>query len=167
MNRNKYPTTAEIDDAWAARISANSACFAEWDCRLASENLPSDIPLIPREFRGLTRRRRFCDNSALAEIELAQPWGSQRVNKGPSVRDGLARQAALKIEVNHLTGLDAEVWQLYCAGIPERAIAKKLGRSLRFIYERHLGPLLARFALPHRKFPIKHRFNKKGNKKAK
>jgi hypothetical protein len=144
---------------------------AYWNARLAAEGLGhvtdkgkvlEDLPPIPREVAGLNRSRRYEDNTALLDAELAKPWQEQAANRatpGAEHHDRAGRlDEARKVDASGLRGTDREVWALYVQGATERQLAAALGVSRRVLYGHFLGPLLRRFRLPHRAFREDRRF---------
>jgi hypothetical protein len=122
--------------------------IAFWNARGSTDVPPEELPLIPRPRAGLSARGAARFEGDLDARTLASPPAPPKVRRSgrPTPGDAASRreQAQDFLLRGSMTKQEREVWIAYCAGLSEREIAARAGRSLYWLQTRLLGPLKVR-----------------------
>ena len=152
----------------------------DWETILAREVGPEELPMIPRPHRpGGMRpdgtRAKFeseLDGQALERPPppprppaLGGPPGRRR----PGDRDEQTRLAQDYLRHGEMTGQEREAWTLYCAGVSERRIAARVGRSQLWVRNHLLLPIREKAGMapaPHSQHRRANRYTPRPKNKA-
>lgn len=135
--------------------SARSA--DRWERALADAGMPAELAPIPRPHLGEGARARFesdgSEVSAALDVPPPVPRSKRPGRPYPGDREAEMEQARDLLRNGKLKGVEREAWIWFCAELPEREIAQRLGRSQFWVRTWLLGPLKERAGMHPGWFP--------------
>ena len=136
-------------------MSARPVDPRRWERMLEDENMPAEVAPIPRPHSVGGRAGKW-ESSAVEAVMDRPPSAPASKRPGrpyPGDREAEMEQARDLLRNGKLKGLEREAWIWFCAGLPEREIAARCGRSQFWVRTWLLGPLKERAGMHPGWFP--------------